>query len=157
MGQPVEVRVLSRAALVDICEAFFKDNAHSEGIPSSRLVAALSANRCSHNLCHIATNPDAPDRGKAVVTVKMVPTVSGLLIRIVRSICSDLISASAVATSPQRNDGQGKDHSPHAQGRRRRLTNLFFPGRFPSRGPASFHQLGKPSSPGGCNSTFFLG
>jgi hypothetical protein len=33
MGQPVEVRVLSRAALVDICEAFFKDNAYGEGVP----------------------------------------------------------------------------------------------------------------------------
>ena len=69
-----------------------------------RFVVALSANRCSHNLCHSGTNPDAPDRVKGVVAVKVVPTVGGLSMRIVRSICSDLISASKVATSPQRND-----------------------------------------------------
>jgi hypothetical protein len=88
MGQPVEVRVLSRAALVDIYGPFFKDNAHGEGIPPFRLVGALSANRCSHNLCHIATNPDAPDRVKVVVTIKVVPTVSGLSMRNIRPIRS---------------------------------------------------------------------
>jgi hypothetical protein len=39
-------------------------------------------------------------RMASVVTVKVVPTVGGLSMRTIRSIRSDLISASAVATSP---------------------------------------------------------
>ncbi len=39
----------------------------------------------------------------------------------------------------QRKDDHGNDHSSHPQGMSRRLTNLFFPGRFSSCRPASFH------------------
>jgi hypothetical protein len=138
----------------DLFQGQFEGSSYPAPFPFS---GGLVREHCSHNLCHSATKPDAPDRVKVGCDRKGGSEgVGGLSMRIIRSIRSDLMSASAVATSPaQRRPGK-KPFFSILTGCRR-LTDLFFPGRFPSRCPASFHQLGEPPSPGRCDSTFFLG
>jgi len=127
-------RVLSRAALVDICEAFSR-TWYGEGVPPP-FRGGFVRNRVSHNLMSQRNEPGCADRVKGVVPLRW-SDVSGLSMR---NRPLDFALTRAQSLLFPAHDGQGKDHSPHAQGKRRRLTNYFFPSLSFSR-PTSFHQI----------------